>query len=397
MTVYEIKENVVQAGRKLVETGLIARTWGNVSCRLDEARFAITPSGRDYLSLTPDDIVEVQISDCSYSGTIKPSSEKGIHAEVYKLHPEINFVIHTHQDNASVVSTLGLKSMKIAGDHPLLGGEVICASYGLPGSKKLRRGVADALTRSSGNAVIMKNHGALCFGKDHEEAFKAAMELENACDDFIARQYMKISGQTCFDRTQMRLFSLMRLTGAMEVPDYCMSGFHYDSERTEKGFMLHIGDGSTVKINFDQIDKSMPAEVKIYNDIYKYHKNINYIIHSHAPNVKAVSCAGIRLRPLLDDFAQIVGTSVNTVEKDASKITSALKSSSAVFIRNNGALCCGTSKGDATAVAMVMEKACKALIGASLFGKPKPINWFECILMRFVYLKKYSKQATDKG
>lgn len=396
MTAYEIKESVVQAGRKLVETGLIARTWGNVSCRIDESRFAITPSGRDYLSLTPDDIVEVQISDCSYSSPIKPSSEKGIHAEVYKLHPEINFVIHTHQDNASIVSTLGLNSIKIAGGSSLLGSEVICASYGLPGTKKLRRGVADALARSNGNAVIMKNHGALCFGKDREEAFKAAMDLENACDDFIVRQYMEVSGQTCFDRTQMRLFALMRLTGAMEMADDCMTGLHYDSERTEKGFMLHIGDGSTEKINLDQIKQSLPEEVKIYNDIYKYHKNISYIIHSHTPNIKAISCAGIRLRPLLDDFAQIVGTSVNTVERDASKITSALKSSSAVFIRNNGALCCGTSKGDATAVAMVMEKACKALIGASLFGKIKPINWFECILMRLVYLKKYSKQANGR-
>ena len=56
MDILQAKEIVIAAGKKLVETGLIARTWGNVSCRIDQNYFAITPSGRDYLSLTPEDI-----------------------------------------------------------------------------------------------------------------------------------------------------------------------------------------------------------------------------------------------------------------------------------------------------------------------------------------------------
>ncbi len=92
----------------------------------------ITPSGRDYLSLTPpDEIVTVNIADCSYSGNVKPSSEKGIHADVYKLFPKINFVIHTHQENASIVSATGLDSIKLKDNNPYLGNQIICASYSL--------------------------------------------------------------------------------------------------------------------------------------------------------------------------------------------------------------------------------------------------------------------------
>lgn len=72
----EAKKLVVEAGKKLIETGLIARTWGNVSARISETQFVITPSGRAYETLTPDDIVVVNIEDCSYDGDIKPSSEK---------------------------------------------------------------------------------------------------------------------------------------------------------------------------------------------------------------------------------------------------------------------------------------------------------------------------------
>ena len=46
MTLHEAKETVVLAGKKLVESGLIARTWGNVSCRISDSHFVITPSGR---------------------------------------------------------------------------------------------------------------------------------------------------------------------------------------------------------------------------------------------------------------------------------------------------------------------------------------------------------------
>ena len=66
MDIMQAKLDVVKAGILLCEKGLIQRTWGNVSCRIDENSFAITPSGRDYLSLTPDDIVIVNISDLSY-------------------------------------------------------------------------------------------------------------------------------------------------------------------------------------------------------------------------------------------------------------------------------------------------------------------------------------------
>ena len=65
MDINKAKEIVVMAGKKLVESGLIARTWGNVSCRVSDTQFVITPSGRAYETLTPEEIVLVNISDLS--------------------------------------------------------------------------------------------------------------------------------------------------------------------------------------------------------------------------------------------------------------------------------------------------------------------------------------------
>ena len=65
-SIEEAKEFVIKAGLELLSAGLVARTWGNISARISDTQFVITPSGRSYDSLTKDDIVVVNIADGSY-------------------------------------------------------------------------------------------------------------------------------------------------------------------------------------------------------------------------------------------------------------------------------------------------------------------------------------------
>ena len=74
MDIQAAKELVIKAGKEVVASGLIARTWGNISCRVSDTQFVITPSGRPYEGLTPEEIVLVNIADLSYDGDVKPSS-----------------------------------------------------------------------------------------------------------------------------------------------------------------------------------------------------------------------------------------------------------------------------------------------------------------------------------
>lgn len=185
MDVLKAKEQVVQAGKELSGSGLIARTWGNVSARTSEDEFAITASGRNYMTLTPEEVIEIKIEDLSYEGDVKPSSEKKIHREIYKLKEDVGFVIHTHQSNASAVSAMGLDRISLPKYYSGLSREIICAGYGLPGTKKLCRHTAEAVADSYGNAIIMSHHGAVCYGKDFEEAYHTAMTLEEACGDYL--------------------------------------------------------------------------------------------------------------------------------------------------------------------------------------------------------------------
>ncbi len=189
MDVNAAKRCVYEAGLKLVKEGLVSRTWGNISCRTDDGHFVITPSGRTYEQMTPDDIVHVNIHDLSYRGAIKPSSEKGMHAEAYKQRDDITAVIHTHQMNASTVAAArrtvdGLDREQ----QSVLGPDVNVAAYALPGTKKLKRTAAKALRGR--NAALLANHGAVCIGKTMEEAFVVAVVLESTCFQFIEREFL---------------------------------------------------------------------------------------------------------------------------------------------------------------------------------------------------------------
>lgn len=172
----EARELVIRAGHELVERELIARTWGNISARISDTQFIITPSGRAYEDLREEELVKVNIADCSYEGDRKPSSEKGIHADIYALRKEASFIIHTHQHYASAVCVEG-KDTDFAP----------CAGYGLSGTKKLRKEVAKAVAGNPQDcAFLMERHGAVTFGETYKEAFERAAGLEDKCRELYA-------------------------------------------------------------------------------------------------------------------------------------------------------------------------------------------------------------------
>jgi len=184
-----IRQQVIEGGLRLVKEGLVARTWGNISIRVDETHMLITPSGRSYEDLTPEDIVLVNYHTSKHEGTIKPSSEKELHCEIYRTRKNIHAVIHTHQMNASTVAAAHREVPPILDDMAqIIGPTVRVADYALPSTKKITKKTVKAL--KGRNAALMANHGAVCIGRDLEEAFVVCQVLEKACKAFIEAEFL---------------------------------------------------------------------------------------------------------------------------------------------------------------------------------------------------------------
>ncbi len=385
----QAKQIVVNAGLKLVECGLIARTWGNVSSRVAKDAFVITPSGRAYETLRPEEIVRCRVEDCSYEGEIKPSSEKRLHALLYRIHPEVNFVIHTHQKYASILSASGLSSFTVKG-YPLLGDKVNIAEYGLPGTAKLCKGVEKATRNSSSHAIIMAHHGAVCFGKDYEETLECAKQLEEACLQLIMGEYITRSGEKTFDEERLYQYFVKGITGKnLELPKnlFVTQGSH----RTQDGFLYKGFEAKEYAFT-----DPMPLEVELHRRIYEKRPDINYIDQDQDMALVALSMTSHRLKPLLDDFAQLVGTSARCAKTmTPGGVEEGLRGRYGVLLPGAGAICCATNEADLQAVHIVMEKNARTQIGAWLLGGGKALSSFDCMLMNFVYKKSYAKKAKD--
>jgi L-fuculose-phosphate aldolase len=183
------KEIVCDAGHQLMERGLVEGTWGNCSLRIDDHLMAVTPSGRRYEDMTPNDIVVMDYHTLEVLGEIKPSSEKKVHAELYKTRKEVNAVIHTHQPHASTVAAARREVPPILDDQAqILGPSVRCADYALPNTKKIVKTTVKAL--KGRYAALMANHGAITLGRTMEEAIVAALVLEKACKAFIQAEFI---------------------------------------------------------------------------------------------------------------------------------------------------------------------------------------------------------------
>jgi len=205
-----LKQQIIDGGKRLLTEGLVSRTWGNISIRVDETFMLITPSGREYKSLTGKDIVLVNYINSTYEGDIKPSSEKELHCEIYRTRKNINAVIHTHQMNASTVAAAHREVPPILDDQAqILGPSVRVADYALPSTKKLVKKTIKALEGRM--AALLANHGAVCIGRDLEEAFVACQVLEKACKAFIEAEFLggaKSIGK--FDAVLMHQFYLRK-------------------------------------------------------------------------------------------------------------------------------------------------------------------------------------------
>jgi L-fuculose-phosphate aldolase len=156
---------------------------------MDDENMIITPSGKPYELFSPKDMVRVNYRTLSWEGESKPSSELKLHAAIYLDRKDVNAVIHTHQPNASTVAAARREVPPILDDMAqIIGPSVRVAAYALPNTKKIVRKTLKAL--SGRNAALMANHGAVCIGRDMEEAFLVCQVLEKACRAFIEAEFL---------------------------------------------------------------------------------------------------------------------------------------------------------------------------------------------------------------
>ncbi|MGN0709877.1 MAG: class II aldolase/adducin family protein [Anaerovoracaceae bacterium] len=186
----DARELMAEYGRKLAETGLVQGTWGNISVRLDDRFMLCTPSGTDYARTMPEDMVKVDIELLRFEGAKKPTSEKDMHAAIYKARHDVTAIVHTHSKYCCVFAAC---EMPLQVEDPEMikdiGDVIKCSDYALSGTPKLARNVVKAL--DYGKGCIISHHGMAAVGPDLETAFANCEKIEQAAERYINKRWEK--------------------------------------------------------------------------------------------------------------------------------------------------------------------------------------------------------------
>jgi L-fuculose-phosphate aldolase len=177
------REAIVDYGKKLLASNLTTGTGGNLSIyNRGENLVAIKPTGADYLTMKPSDVVIVDPDGKIIDGELKPSSEVRFHLALLAHRPDIDAVVHTHQVYATTIACM---NWELPAVHYLIGfsgNKVPLAKYATFGTQELSDNIVTAI--GTYNACLMANHGIVTVGKTINAAFAVAEELE-----LVARLY----------------------------------------------------------------------------------------------------------------------------------------------------------------------------------------------------------------
>jgi L-fuculose-phosphate aldolase len=180
-TELEKRQAIIAGCLEMNRLGINQGTSGNISVRHDEY-ILITPTSTPYESLTPSDIVRLNM-DGSTEGPLQASSEWRFHRDIMLAKPEVNAIVHAHPIYSTIIAIMGLDIPAIHYMVAVAGGDDIkCAPYATFGTSELSDNAVKAL--EDRKACLLEHHGIIAVGSSLSKALWLSVEVET-----LARQY----------------------------------------------------------------------------------------------------------------------------------------------------------------------------------------------------------------
>ena len=201
------REQICRTAKSLFERGLTHGSTGNISVRLDDGGWLMTPSGSSLGTLDPVKISKLDVNGRHLSGD-KPTKEAFLHTAMYDQRPTSGAVVHLHSTYSVAVSSLHDIDHHnclppITAYYAMRIGKLPLVPYYPPGDEALAEAVGDLA--SEHHAVLLANHGPVVAGNSLSAATDAIEELEET-----ARLFLLLQGQRLRTLTGEQVGELQR-------------------------------------------------------------------------------------------------------------------------------------------------------------------------------------------
>jgi L-ribulose-5-phosphate 4-epimerase len=197
MMLESLRKEVLKANQEIASRGLAPHTFGNAS-GVDrsgsEPLVVIKPSGVDYATMKPEDLIVTDLNGKIIEGKLNPSSDLDTHTLLYREFPQIGGVVHTHSEFATSWAQAGRSIPCLGTTHadyfhgpvpvtaPLTAEEVEEAYVRNTGAVIVRHFRAQNLDPVAVPGVLVAGHAPFTWGKSAMAAVENADVLE-----YIAR------------------------------------------------------------------------------------------------------------------------------------------------------------------------------------------------------------------
>ena len=187
-----IREDICRLGRSLFERGLTPGSSGNISVKLDDGGWLVTPTNASLGFLDPARLSRLDASGRLLSGDA-PTKEVPLHSALYQTRGgAARAVVHLHSTHSVALSMLPESDPRAAlppmtAYYLMRCGATALVPYYRPGDPA----VADAIKGLAGkySSVLLANHGPVVSGDTLEAAVFAIEELEET-----AKLYLLLRG-----------------------------------------------------------------------------------------------------------------------------------------------------------------------------------------------------------
>src|SRR5437762_3762760 len=196
----ELRQDIVDIGKLVYQKGWVAANDGNITIRMDPEHILATPTGISKGMMHVDDLIIVDHKGGKLEGRRECTSEILMHCTIYGMRPDIHSVVHAHPPVSTGFATAGRALNLALLPEVIIGlGCVPLADYGLPGTPELTKPMLPLIPKY--DAIMMGNHGAVCYGPDVYKAFFKMETVEHfARISFVAEM---LGGPKVLPRTEV--------------------------------------------------------------------------------------------------------------------------------------------------------------------------------------------------
>ena len=179
MNTNEIKAQICDVCHKMWQLGWVAANDGNVSVKMPDNTYWITPSGISKSFITEDKLIRVDEDMNVLEGPegYKPSSEMKMHMRCYKEREDVGAVVHAHPPTATGFAVAGKPLDEYSMIETVIAiGSIPVTPYGTPSTYEVPDNIAPYLPEH--DVLLLVNDGELTVGCDLITAYYRMETLE---------------------------------------------------------------------------------------------------------------------------------------------------------------------------------------------------------------------------